>query len=221
VSRSVVRAFTLIELLIVVAIIGILAAIAVPNFLNAQLRAKIAKTEGDMNAVSQACQMFHLDHNTYPPATDNMGETYLSGRHDFADIEEFVTFQSSNAGQFIPHLTSPVAYISYPPIDPFSTQPQVTYGYSGGKIGYILTSFGPDRDQHENINDFVHRGDIDEPTAYLMQNGEENEYSLSSSFMGTRLRSSSPGRLRLYLTPRTYDPSNGLISNGDLWRGNI
>lgn len=48
------RAFTPIELLIVVAIIGILAAIAVPNFTNALIRAKIGRVYGDMSAISRA-----------------------------------------------------------------------------------------------------------------------------------------------------------------------
>lgn len=59
------KGFTLIELLIVVAIIGILAAIAVPNFLNAQLRAKIAGTQSDLRLMVNAMMQYHLDNNSY------------------------------------------------------------------------------------------------------------------------------------------------------------
>jgi len=48
------RAFTLIELLIVVAIIAVLAAIAVPNFLESQTRAKVSRAKSDMRAVATA-----------------------------------------------------------------------------------------------------------------------------------------------------------------------
>lgn len=61
------NAFTLIELLIVVAIIAILSAIAVPNFLNAQTRAKISRTIGDMRSIATAIESYHVDYHAYPP----------------------------------------------------------------------------------------------------------------------------------------------------------
>lgn len=61
------KGFTLIELLIVVAIIGILAAIAVPNFLNAQTRAKLARCKADLKSIGNALEQYFLDRNDYPP----------------------------------------------------------------------------------------------------------------------------------------------------------
>ncbi len=94
------KAFTLIELLIVVAIIGILAAIAVPNFLNAQVRAKIAKVEGDFKALATAIEMYHLDTNNYLPYPEWGGHTHP---------------------QYFNALSTPVAYMSNPDgiYDPF------------------------------------------------------------------------------------------------------
>lgn len=60
------NAFTLIELLIVVAIIAILAAIAVPNFLEAQTRAKISRVKADFRTVATGAQTYTLDHNKFP-----------------------------------------------------------------------------------------------------------------------------------------------------------
>ncbi len=70
------HAFTLIELLIVVAIIGILAAIAVPNFLNAQLRAKIAGTQSDLRVMVNAMLQYHLDNNSYHAHRDGFGQQF-------------------------------------------------------------------------------------------------------------------------------------------------
>lgn len=59
-------AFTLIELLIVVAIIAILAAIAIPNFLEAQVRSKVSRAKTDMRNMAAAIEAYATDHNKYP-----------------------------------------------------------------------------------------------------------------------------------------------------------
>ena len=72
--------FTLIELLIVVAIISILASIAVPNFLEAQIRAKVSRVKADMATLCTATEMYAVDNNVYPPVGDDLTPTaYLTG----------------------------------------------------------------------------------------------------------------------------------------------
>jgi len=67
------KGFTLIELLIVVAIIGIIAAIAIPNLLNAIQRGKQKRSMADMRAVGTSVEEYAVDNNFYPAGASAVG----------------------------------------------------------------------------------------------------------------------------------------------------
>jgi prepilin-type N-terminal cleavage/methylation domain-containing protein len=93
-------AFTLIELLIVVAIIAILAAIAVPNFLEAQMRAKTSRVVGEFRTCSTAIETYRLDQGLYPA---------YNGLDNY--IQPAVALDAGP--HFLPYsLTTPVAYLA-------------------------------------------------------------------------------------------------------------
>ncbi|MBE7558745.1 type II secretion system protein [bacterium] len=132
-------AFTLIELLIVVAIISVLAAIAVPNFLTAQVRAKVARAESDMHELGTGLEAYYTDHASYPLEDGYWG----------VDFKAFV------------RLTTPVKYLSSMPIDAFNTRmtPDTDIGFYNIGTGstrmtgatpntdrdvYVIASYGPD-----------------------------------------------------------------------------
>ena len=60
--------FTLIELLIVVAIIGIIAAVAIPNLLNAMDRGKQKRTMADLRSIGAAVEEYSVDNGFFPVA---------------------------------------------------------------------------------------------------------------------------------------------------------
>ena len=175
-----VQAFTLVELLVTVSIISILAAIALPNFLEAQTRAKVVRCKADLRTLAIALESYGADNNGYPPFPLGLGLNYR---------------------RFVP-LTTPLAYLTDIPLDPFEPlNPALSYTgwkprlyvYGGSPLDkpkvFALAGIGPDR-----------QADL-------------NGIALYPGYTAALAFSTDPS-----VDYTLYDPTNGTISRGDIFR---
>lgn len=190
------QGFTLIELLIVVAIIGILAAIAIPNFVNARMRATIARIQGDHKAISTAAESYMVDNGAYPApelATDDSGTVTT---WPYYVPEKFV---------------EPVAYLSteklYDPLGrPLEDLPRLVSRYRF-KVFNVQTRSGlPGKDAPGNKEALKVHG------AYMIASHGPNRWLDLPSGFGDGANTTD-----WFWLP--YDATNGLLSPGDILRG--
>jgi len=178
-------AFTLIELLIVVAIIAILAAIAVPNFLEAQTRAKVSRTLADIRSMKTALESYRVDGNKYPTGR-SCGNVMLNG------------YPEGPAKYRLVLLTTPIAYMTSLPDDPFKTAMLgMPTACDRPSFIYLLLQYHPR--WHDGPSD---------PNWVAWPNGLYPEYVLVS-----KGPSREPSTTIQWIP---YDPTNGTVSNGEL-----
>jgi prepilin-type N-terminal cleavage/methylation domain-containing protein len=225
------RAFTLIELLIVVAIIAILAAIAVPNFLEAQTRAKVARVQSDLRAIATGVETYRVDHNAYPEGTDSPDgyePAVKAVLEPYGLTHKYYGFRVKKGdlqvGKDFFGLTTPIAYLNTIPNDPF-VKGCTNWGYcyrpaKVGRNGYVLTSIGPDGDYLGNGNTGKGNENAANPlSSYHDQRlGDISERAVIYCFEGGGSDALEAGKMRDYLQDLTYDASNGTISDGDVYR---
>jgi len=172
-------AFTLIELLIVVAIIAILAAIAIPNLLEAQVRTKVARVKSDVRTIAVAMEAYATDNGAYPYFDSYYNHGYLS---DAPVLTTPIPYLDSLPHEvFKPMLLQQVRqrYYRYYPIEYWA---RVFPEVGEKQWTWVVMSNAPDLDI-----------DVDEQGALDVMNGG---YSV------------------------IYDPTNGSVSNGDMWATN-
>lgn len=202
--RSAKHAFTLIELLIVVAIIAILAAIAVPNFLEAQVRSKVSRVAADQRSLMTAIESYRIDNNRYNPSQFARDPTKVLAGGGNAPVHPYI--------QRLVWVTTPIAYMTSIPNDPFA--PEVNPGT------------GPHAEVNKAHPVYVYWDDTfidirkNSPVGAVQFRDMPQEYERRGSVV---LVSFGPDRgfeaaKNFSAAWPIYDPTNGTISDGDIFR---
>ncbi len=200
------RAFTLIELLIVIAIIAILALIAVPNFLEAQTRARTVRAQADMRTVGEALEVYRLDAGAYPPPLTNQGwffartrlttpQAYLTSEAPFVDPFGAPMSDNIETGNFVLRRTP--ALIRYYAFNPLGLN---TNALEDPLAFFVLAGNGPDKERYPHVGARISLSDHDagdfsdilnqvyQPTNGTISAGELLRFGVGSASGAERIR---------------------------------
>ena len=153
--------FTLVELLTVIAIIGVLTGLLIPAIRSARLKARVARVHGELKDLSAGLEMYRNDCEVYPPARKECGP--LSEDHNEYPIQ--VVEQR---------------YVDYVPKDLFNTGPKYKYispgrGWVNGWPQDIIMWVPNDYPDYQGEND-----DKDTDIAYISQTRSPVKWALWS-----------------------------------------
>jgi general secretion pathway protein G len=124
--RSKQRGFTLIEIMVVVVILGVLAAIIVPKFLGRPDEAKVTKAKVDIKSLEESLGLFKLDNGFYP--STEQGLKALVSKPEIGRI---------------PTKYPDGGYLKKVPNDPWGT-PYVYLSPGANSLDFDLISYGAD-----------------------------------------------------------------------------
>lgn len=202
--------FTLIELLIVVAIIGILAAIAIPNFLEAQVRAKAARVIAELRTADVALSAYYVDNNNFPPDRNYSTEATTGPPSDWT------------LGALL-FLSTPISYVTDVSFkDPFQEELDVASGPFGPEppdYKYYMCGVlaGPYRSWGMAVAPAC--PPLPRPACVLQSYGPDHNYDGSEWVIcGLDLPLTHPVFGSITGRDLIYDPSNGTMSWGDIIR---
>ena len=168
---------------------AILAAIAIPNFLEAEQRSQVSRAKADMRSLATAIEAYSVDTDTYPAWTSGPeGSIYGTLAAPGGPLAGQPTFRmKANASDPVMTLTTPIMYLTSVPSDPFSPVGGQAFSYWGDNGRWLVWSAGPDKVYDITLENV--------PKAFAPDN--------------------TPSDL---LKQKTYDPTNGTVSSGDVWR---
>ena len=215
------KAFTLIELLIVVAIIAILAAIAVPNFLEAQVRSKVSRVKADIRSQATAIESYCVDNNCYPNC------------HSFGIASSNTLAPDPVGTMILERLSTPIAYMSNALLkDVFSVKFRLSAASASAIQAIAPTPTVIGVDQAATLNSYIYQAwnsqqryttpadgfsdaaKATKSTAWLFHScGPDGTYYN----LGGVLANDDATQLQ-YTIDFIYDPTNGTVSRGSIWR---